>query len=45
VKKQLGNGEVIPFKTGKSFKYTATLPYSAGMEFFKIRIAFKRIKR
>ena len=42
--KATGNGEVIPFKTGKSFKYTATVPYSAGMESSKLELRIKGAK-
>ena len=42
--KATGNGDVIPFKTGKSFKYTATLPYSAGMESSKLELRIKGAK-
>jgi tetratricopeptide (TPR) repeat protein len=42
--KATGNGDVIPFKTGKSFKYTATVPYSAGMESSKLELRMKGSK-
>jgi len=42
--KATGNGDVIPFKTGKSFKYTATVPYSAGMESSKLELRMKGAK-
>ena len=42
--KATGNGEVIPFKTGKSFKYTATVPFSAGMESSKLELRIKGAK-
>ena len=42
--KATGNGDVIPFKTGKSFKYTATLPYSAGMQSSKLELRIKGSK-
>lgn len=42
--KATGNGDVIPFKTGKSFKYTATLPYSAAMESSKLELRIKGSK-
>ena len=42
--KATGNGDVIPFKTGKSFKYTATVPYSAGMESSKLEMRIKGAK-
>ena len=42
--KATGNGEVIPFKTGKSFKYTAMLPYSAGMQSSKLELRIKGAK-
>jgi len=42
--KATGNGEVIPFKTGKSFSYTATVPYSAGMESSKLELRIKGAK-
>jgi tetratricopeptide (TPR) repeat protein len=42
--KAVGNGDVIPFKTGKSFTYTATLPYSAGMESSKLELRIKGAK-
>jgi outer membrane protein OmpA-like peptidoglycan-associated protein len=42
--KATGNGDVIPFKEGKSFKYTATVPYSAGMESSKLELRIKGAK-
>ncbi len=42
--KATGNGEVIPFKTGKSFTYTAVVPYSAGMESSKLELRIKGAK-
>ena len=42
--KATGNGEVIPFKTGKSFSYTATVPYAAGMESSKLELRIKGAK-
>ena len=42
--KATGNGDVIPFKTGKSFKYTATVPYTAGMESSKLELRMKGAK-
>lgn len=42
--KATGNGQAVPYKTGKSFTYTATLPYQAGMETSTLEVRIKGTK-
>lgn len=42
--KATGNGDAIPYKTGKSFTYTATIPYVAGMETSSLELRIKGAK-
>jgi len=42
--KATGNGDIVNYKTGKSFTYTASIPYTAGMETSSLELRIKGAK-